>query len=139
MNKRLVLITVACGVLAMSTACGGGDDGDDGGDDSGGCSGDITGCPLPELTEDQQGAFCDTLLAAIDDPPGTTYECSETGLFLTVNTRDACAATVYAAGCPITGAQLIACYKAAAMDACTAFSETGGCAVVFENAEACVN
>lgn len=137
MNKRLVLIAVACGVLAMSAACGGGDDG--GGDDGGGCAGDITRCPLPDLTEDQQGAFCDTLLAAIDDPPGTTYECSESGLFLTVNTRDACASTVYATSCPITGAQLIACYKAAAMDACTAFSETGGCAVVFENAEACVN
>ena len=136
MNKRLVLSAV-CSMLAMSAACGGGDGG--GGDDSGGCSGDITACPLPDLTDDQQAAFCDTLLAAIDDPPGTSYECAETGLSLTVNTRAACAATVYGASCPITGADLIACYKAAANDACAAFEETGGCGDVFANAEACVD
>jgi hypothetical protein len=122
----------------MSTACGGGG-GDDSGDDTGGCTGDITACPLPDLDDEQQGAFCDTLLAAIPDGPGTTYECDETGLFLTVNTRADCAATQYGAACTVTGRQLIACYQAAANDACAAFAEDGACGTVFAHAEACAN
>ena len=132
MTKHLVRFA-ACAVLLA--ACGGGDGG--GGDDGGGCSGDVTACPLPQLSDEQQSAFCDTLLAAIDDPPGTQYMCDDTGLYLEVNTKAACAATTYGASCPITGADLIACYKAAAMDACAAFSETGACGDVFAQAEAC--
>lgn len=135
MNKRLVFGLVIGSVLAVG-ACGGGGGS---GDDTGGCTGDVTACPLPELSAEQQSAFCDTLLAAIDDPPGTTYTCDETGLFLTVNTKSDCAATSYKPGCPITGKDLIDCYKAAAMDACAAFDEGGACGDVFAQAEACVN
>jgi hypothetical protein len=132
MIKRLFAV---CGVLVLAACGGGGGDGDD----TGGCAGDITACPLPDLSDEQQSAFCDTLLAAIDDPPGTVYECEETGIFLGVNTKSDCAATTYRAGCPITGGDLIDCYKAASMDACAAFAETGACGEVFAQAEACVN
>jgi len=107
-------------------------------DDGGGeCTGDITRCPLPDLSSEQQGAFCDTLLAAIDDSPGTRYECADTGLYLEVNTRTECAATEYGADCPVTGAETIACYKAAKIDACAAFDESGACGDLFAAGEAC--
>ena len=131
MIKRLALLAMASACLV---ACGGGGDGDD----SGGCTGDVTTCRLPDLSPDQQGAFCDTLLAVIPDPPGTTYECEETGVFLTVNTRSQCASTVYGADCPLTCRDLIDCYQAAVNDACAAFDEFGACGDVFAQAEACL-
>ena len=127
------MLKVACllisSLLLVSTGCGGGD---------GGECGDVITCSLSDLSQDQQNAYCSTLLAATGDTPGTRYECADTGLYLEVNTQTACENTNYADGCPVTGGELIDCYKAAKVNACAAFSDSGACAMVFENASSCV-
>jgi len=118
---------------------GGGDSNSDGSGGGGdGCDDTITECPLAELSEEQQVTYCETLAAAIDDEPGTQYTCDSDGMFLTVNTTEACIANKVTADCPITVGELIDCYKAAKTDACAAFAEDGTCGPLFSQSADCV-
>ncbi|WAS96706.1 hypothetical protein [Nannocystis punicea] len=143
---RITLLSLlALSFISSLPACGddGGDsdtnaDTDSGNGNGGGCDGDITDCPLAELSEEQQATYCDTLLAAIDDEPGTQYTCDADGTYLTVNTAEACRANEVSADCPITVGDLIDCYKAAKVDACGAFAEDGACGPVFSQSGSCV-
>lgn len=147
MQKIVSALFVLCSTLCLAPACDDGDpdgedsqgDEDSAGEDGGGsCSGEVTGCRLAELSDDQKATYCDTLLAVIDDEPGTAYECADTGLSLTLNTREGCIASEVTPQCPITVGDIIDCYKAASADACGAYAEDGACAPLFENSEACV-
>ncbi|PCC69116.1 hypothetical protein SAMN02745121_05764 [Nannocystis exedens] len=139
-----LLSLLALSLISSAPACN--DDGDnnagtDSDSDSGGgegCDGPITDCPLAELSEEQQATYCDTLLAAIDDEPGTQYTCEADGTYLTVNTAAECRANEVSADCPITVGDLIDCYKAAKDDACAAFAEDGTCGPVFSQGASCV-
>lgn len=86
-----------------------GDSDGDGGD--GACAGPITECRLAELSEQQQATYCETLLAVIDDEPGTKYACESDGTFLTLNTTADCIASKVSPECPITVGDLIDCYR----------------------------
>jgi hypothetical protein len=146
MQKILPSLFALSFTLFLAPACDDGDDtgddsqGDDGNadDDSGGsCSGPVTDCRLAELSAEQKATYCDTLLAIIDDEPGTAYECADNGLSLTLNTSEGCVASEVSSDCPITVGEVIDCYKAAKADACPAFAEDGACAPLFEQSEAC--
>lgn len=144
--RMTLLSMLALSFTLFTPACddgdgdGNGDDGgaDDGGDGGEGCSGPVTDCRLADLSESQKADYCDTLLAAIDDAPGTVYACESDGLSLTVNTVDACVANEVTPECPITVDDSIACYKAAKVDACAAFAEDGACAPIFGQLDVCV-
>lgn len=141
-----LLSLLALSSISFLPACGddgdGGDNNADSDSDSGsngdGCDGPITDCPLAELSEEQQATYCDTLLAAIDDEPGTQYTCDADGTYLLVNTAAECRANKVSADCPITVGELIDCYKAAKNDACGAFAEDGACGPVFSQGASCV-
>jgi hypothetical protein len=82
----------------------------------------------------QQSDMCSVTLAAIDAQAGVKYECNtgpQSGLTLTVNTKDQCLANKAPAACDITVQQLIDCYKAAKTDACSAFAPTAACGPIF--------
>lgn len=143
-----LLSLLALSFISFAPACsddgGNNDDTDTAGDDSNGegsgegCDLAITECPLAELSDEQQVTYCETLLAAIDDEPGTQYTCDSDGTYLTVNTAEACIENRVSADCPITVGELIDCYKAAKVDACAAFAEDGACGPVFAQSASCV-
>jgi hypothetical protein len=132
--------------LTLGAACAGDDD-DDGQDDQsdpgdgdeGDCTGDVTDCRLADLSDEQYATWCDTFLAVVEDPPGTTYECEESGLTLTVTDREACLANQdqVSSSCPVTAGEVIDCYLAARDDACEAFAEDGACGYLLTSEGAC--
>ncbi len=139
-----LLSTLALSFTLFSPACNddnndNGDGGDDAGDDGAGdCAGPVTDCRLADLSESQKANYCDTLLAAIDDEPGTVYACDSNGLSLTLSTSAECVANEVLPDCPITVDDSIDCYKAAKVDACAAFAEDGACAPIFDQLDVCV-
>ncbi|MDC0715784.1 hypothetical protein [Nannocystis bainbridge] len=139
---RITLLSaLALSLLGSLPACNddGGADTDTAGDSDGdACSGPITDCRLADLSEEQQATYCETLLAAIDDEPGTQYTCDADGAYLTVTTSAECIANEVSQDCAITVGDLIDCYKAAKVDACAAFAEDGACGPVFSQGAACV-
>lgn len=146
MHKIVSALFVSCSILCLAPACDDGDpdgeasqgDEDSAGEDGGGgCAGEVTDCRLAELSSEQKETYCDTLLAVIDDEPGTAYECADNGLSLTLNSRAGCVANEVSSDCPITVGDIIDCYKAAKADACSAYAEDGACAPLFEQSEAC--
>lgn len=108
--------------------------------EAGACSGEITSCPVGTLSSKQMADMCSLLLASIDDPPGTKFECTSgenKGLYLTVNSKEQCAAQPPPSTCKVTVGQLIDCYKAAKKDACGAFEDDGACAKLFSPDSGC--
>lgn len=107
---------------------------------TGSCKGEITDCAVGSLSDAQASDMCSLLLAAIDSPAGTKYECTsgpKSGLFITVNSKEQCVAQRAPASCKVTVGQLIACFKGAKKDACDAFSDSGPCSLLFDPASGC--
>ena len=108
---------------------------------AGSCSGEITACGMGTLNTTQQGDMCSLILASIDAPAGTKFECKDdgpnSGLFITVNTKEQCVAAKAPAGCKVTVGQLVECYKSAKKDACGAFADAGACAPLFASDSGC--
>ncbi len=104
---------------------------------TGSCSGEITACGMGTLNGTQQGDMCSLILASIDAPAGTKFECKDNGLFLTVSSKEQCVAAKAPAGCKVTVGQLVDCFKSAKKDACGAFGNTGACAPVFATDSGC--
>jgi hypothetical protein len=140
-----LLSLLALSFISFLPACDDDDDSDDnadatsdgGGGGGDGCEGPLTDCPLAELSEEQQDTYCDAVLAAIDDEPGTKYTCDSDGMFLAVNTAADCRAGEVSPDCPITVGDIIDCYKAAKNDACAAFAADGACGPLFSQGATC--
>jgi hypothetical protein len=84
--------------------------------------------------------MCTLTLTAIDSPSGAKFECTtgpNSGLSLSVNSKEQCIAQKFPATCPIKVGDLITCYKAAKTDACSALAQTGACGTVLSQAKAC--
>lgn len=107
---------------------------------AGGCSGDVTDCAMGALSAEQYENACSTILAAIDSPAGSKFECTDgpnEGLYLTVNSAAQCAASRPPSTCKVKVGQLIDCYKAAKKDACAAFDDE--CTALFDPNSGCVS
>jgi hypothetical protein len=128
------------GSSSGTTSSSGGSSGSSSGDTGGSCSGDIANCGLGTLSPAQQNDMCSILAAAVDDPPGTKFECNQGGEnhFISVNSKQDCIAKPAPKSCKVTTTQLVACFKAAKKDACPAFAPNGACAILFDPASGCL-
>ena len=127
MTRNLLLFIALVGSIG---GCGGSDD-------EGDCSGSVLDCSWAELSGDQEQEACDLITASIESPAGTKYECTQSGLSLTVENASTCVSHSYAAGCPVTVRETLDCYKAAKADACAAFEDSGACGQLFAAVEDC--
>jgi hypothetical protein len=106
----------------------------------GSCTGDVTACTLGSLSDAQRADACNSMLASIDAPAGTKFECQsgpEQGQFITINSKEQCASQKFPASCPVTVQQTIDCYKAVKNDACAALASDGPCGIVLAKTQQC--